>query len=177
MRALWGVAFGLLAVALPSIAGGPPDPVLEHRVKAAFVYHFAQLTRWPEDAFRGPDDPIRLGLAGAGPAEAPLLALAGKLVHGRPLQVARWPGPGDPGPWHVLFVGRDAGTGPETALGSVPDGVLTVGDVEGFARRGGHIEITVRDGRVRFLVNRGAARGAGLRLSSRLLALALEVLP
>jgi hypothetical protein len=50
--------------------------------------------------------------------------------------------------------------------------VLTIGDDDQFAARGGIIGLYVEDRRVRFEVNAGAADATGLRVSSRLLALA-----
>ena len=50
--------------------------------------------------------------------------------------------------------------------------VVTVADLDGFARAGGVIQFVLEEGRVRFWINRGAAARSGVRLSSRLLALA-----
>ena len=50
--------------------------------------------------------------------------------------------------------------------------MLTVGEADHFARRGGMIGFFLEDNRVRLEVNRGAAERAGLRLSSKLLAVA-----
>ena len=59
------------------------------------------------------------------------------------------------------------------ALGTT--GVLTVGDAEGFAKDGGVIGFVIEGDRVRFDINTGAARRAGLRIDLRLLKLALHV--
>ena len=53
---------------------------------------------------------------------------------------------------------------------------LTIGDAEGFARRGGMINFTRRGSRLGFEINRGAVRRADLNLSSQLLKLA-ELVP
>lgn len=53
--------------------------------------------------------------------------------------------------------------------------VLTVGESEGFAKRGGVIGFVVDKEQVRFEINTGAARQAGLMLDLRLLKLALHV--
>ncbi len=49
---------------------------------------------------------------------------------------------------------------------------LIVGDVAGFARRGGMVNLTKKGNRLRFEINRRAVESAGLRLSSQLLKLA-----
>ena len=50
--------------------------------------------------------------------------------------------------------------------------VLTIGETPNFARRGGIINFTLEDSKVRFEVNIEAARQADLNISSRLLSLA-----
>src|SRR5207302_9764285 len=50
--------------------------------------------------------------------------------------------------------------------------ILTIGEPPGFAARGGIINLTLEDNKVRFEVNIGAAKQANLNISSRLLALA-----
>ena len=50
--------------------------------------------------------------------------------------------------------------------------VLLVGETSGFAALGGTIEFTLEDDRVRFTINTDAAARSGLKLSSKLLALA-----
>ena len=50
--------------------------------------------------------------------------------------------------------------------------VLTVGDAQDFAARGGMIGLFVDDGRMRFAINRGAVQRTRLKLSAQLLTLA-----
>ena len=50
--------------------------------------------------------------------------------------------------------------------------MLTVGETEGFAARGGVINLTVEENKVHFEVNVLAADRAGLKISSKLLAIA-----
>lgn len=53
--------------------------------------------------------------------------------------------------------------------------VLTVGESEGFAKSGGVIGFVIEGDQVRFEINTGAARQAGLKLDLRLLKLAVRV--
>jgi len=50
--------------------------------------------------------------------------------------------------------------------------VLTISETAGFAKRGGMINFTLQDSKVRFEANVDAAKQAGLNISSRLLSLA-----
>jgi hypothetical protein len=55
--------------------------------------------------------------------------------------------------------------------------VLTVGEADRFAQRGGMIGFVLENNRVRLDINRAAAESAGLRVSSKLLAVARMVKP
>ena len=149
----------LLVPAVPAAvpAATPPAPPREHEVKAAFLYHFAQLVDWPEAA-GGPGEPFVVAVVGRDPFGTALEALAGKSVRARP---------------HLLFAGGDA-EAVDRALAAV-DGqpVLTVGELAGFAERGGMIGFRVTpDGRVGFDINLRRAERAGFRMRSQLLKLA-----
>jgi len=50
--------------------------------------------------------------------------------------------------------------------------VLIVGDMEGFARSGGIINLVMTEGKVHFEINVSAAERAGLKISSKMLKLA-----
>jgi hypothetical protein len=50
--------------------------------------------------------------------------------------------------------------------------ILTVSDIEGFARRGGILQMYSAASRIRFVINRASAQRAGLRIAAPLLDLA-----
>ena len=50
--------------------------------------------------------------------------------------------------------------------------MLIVGDMEGFARSGGIINLVMTEGKVHFEINVSAAERAGLKISSKMLKLA-----
>lgn len=60
---------------------------------------------------------------------------------------------------------------------ALPDGlpVLTVGDLDQFAAKGGMIGLVMQSNRVRFEVNLQSAERAGLKINSKLLSLAIVV--
>jgi hypothetical protein len=57
------------------------------------------------------------------------------------------------------------------------DGILTVGEREDFAERGGVVRLVEKSDRIAFEINHEAARAAHLRIGSQLLRLAERVLP
>jgi hypothetical protein len=70
----------------------------------------------------------------------------------------------------VLFVSRSESDRLDQILASlVGKPVLTVGDVEGFARRGGVIRLATVGGKIRLRINLDSAKAAKLTISSKLL--------
>jgi hypothetical protein len=157
------------SVAIP--AAGPRAPT-ETEVKAAFLYHFAQLVSWPNET----PGPVVVAVVGRDPFGDRLEATIGaETVKGRSIRIERAARPRELAvPPHVLFVG--AATLPEARalLADVPPGpVLTVASVRGFAGGGGMVEFRVTpDARVAFDIDRRAVQRAGLVMSSQLLKIA-----
>lgn len=143
-------------------------------VMAAFVHRFTQFVQWPAEAL---EDRERFGICVAASGswlETVRSLVDGSEIGGRPIE-ARAVDPGDLDGCQVLFVSA-ATEGVEAfveAAGGRP--ILTISDAPGFLDTGGMIELRVVDRRIRFGVNAGSAAGAGLRVSSQLLDLALEV--
>ncbi|GAB4264437.1 YfiR family protein [Deferrisoma sp.] len=160
----------ILWAVLWAAAAGAAEP--EYRVKAAFLYHFAQLTTWERAA---PAEGFEVCVVGDDPFGPELDLLEGKRVHGLRVGVRRCGR--TPCRCPVVFVARSEAARLPEVLGALDDGVLTVSDIPGFADRGGMIELVERDGRLRFRIHRGRAGQAGLRFDARLLRLAEEVLP
>lgn len=160
-----------LAVGTSAVRGEPT----EADVKAAFAFNFLRFVEWPQAALAGPPAPLVVGVSGAPEIRERLEILAeGELVRGHPVEV-RAVRPGEsPAGLHVLYLGVAAGA-PGLPAASRAKGLLTVSDAPGFAREGGIIGLVVVNQRVRFEINRGAARRASLQLSAQLLSLATVV--
>jgi hypothetical protein len=153
---------------------------LERPVKAAFVYKFLAYVEWPAQAFERPDAPLVIGVAGADDIAAELQQIvAGRAVGERPLQVKRLR-EGDPVTGlHALFVGRSE-TARIPTLARTLHGrpTLIVSEAAGALDAGSMINLVIApDGRVRFEVALEPAEKGGLKLSSRMLALAQTVRP
>jgi hypothetical protein len=150
----------------------------ELRLKAAFVYNFTMFAQWPADAFVGGGDPLIIGVVGRDPFEGNLeLLLEGKHVGGRSFKVIAI-GAADAVHLagvraHLLFISRSEGSRASELLHQVRTlPILTVSEIPEFADRGGMIEMYEDTGTLRFAINPTAAKGAGLKISSKLLALA-----
>ncbi len=176
-RANWVVFFLFLVRILgaPSIRAQQTAASLEYQVKAAYLLNFTKFVEWPSAAFRAPDAPIMICVIGNDPFGPTLdRTVAGESASGRAVQVQRLVPEGNLTACHVVFIGRSEQEGSVRILSDLRgSSVLTVSDMSGFAERGGMIEFVIQEGKVRFYIQAAAARAVGLRLSSRLLRLAI----
>jgi hypothetical protein len=149
---------------------------LERQLKAAFLYRFAQFVEWPHEAGGEPSRQLVLCMLGTDVFEGALNSIAGKTVRERELVVKFVASPRQLGQCHMVFL---AEPGPEVLKTTVNQGrqahVLTVSDQPGFAASGGMIELLRQNNRLQFEINLGAAREAGLVVSSNLLRLARRI--
>ena len=156
----------------------PPAPSpTEYEVKAAFLYNFARFVEWPAAALHDPGAPFVIAILGRDPF-GPILdeTVAGKTVAGRPIEVHRVPRVDDARDAQIVFVSPSERANVEAILKALErPGVLTVGDTDGFAQRGGAINFVLQARKVRFEINPAAAEQAGLKMSSQLLKLATLV--
>ena len=153
------------------------EDALEQRVKAAFLYKFAGYVDWPAASFASADTPITIAVLGAEPLAVELSqVVAGRTVNNRNLAVRRLkPGEALTGV-HILFVGSaEQSRMGQLARSAQQNAVLAVSESEGALSQGSMINFVVSDRRVRFEVGLDSAEKGGLRLSSRLLAVAQQV--
>ncbi len=147
-------------------------------MKAAFLYHFVEFVDWPPASLR-PRASVTIGVLGKDPfGEVLDKAILQKVVAGRSLTIRRFPNVESLSPCTILFISSsEMPRLPEILARLEGSPVLTVGEADRFARRGGMIGFFFEDDRVRLEINRTAAEGAGLRVSSKLLAVARLVTP
>ncbi|HKU87808.1 MAG TPA: YfiR family protein [Casimicrobiaceae bacterium] len=170
----------LAAWSAPGVSAAEDPPVRqEEDVKAAFLYKFPAYVDWRPGTFGQPSSPIVIGVTGDDAvAEALRMLVAGRKAGERPIQIRQLAPGAFPDGIHLLFVGRAASSHvPRLAPLAARQGVLLVTDYEGALDDGSAINLLVIDHRVRFEVSLDATEQAGLKLSSRLLAVALWVRP
>jgi YfiR/HmsC-like len=165
----------LLAGALPVYA--QDAPVTEDSVKAAFLYKFPAFVEWPANVLARDDEPVVIGVAGAADVLAELNSIAGARKTGRPLVARAVRDASSLAGVHVLFIGaRERARSPDLIRAAQQAGVLVVTEWTGALRQGSVINfLTTPEGRVRFEIDLEPAEKSGLRLSSRLLAVAAQV--
>ena len=145
----------------------------EDALKAAYLFNFTKFVDWP-----GKSDDTVLTLCfvgGVGVREALANNLASKKIGNHPVNVREVANPYEDSDCSLLYVSAASTPRPEVRAPSTRTPVLTVSDANGFAHSGGIIELFTEGNRLRFIVNMGNARRAGIRVSSALLQLASVV--
>jgi hypothetical protein len=154
------------------------SPVDEYRLKAAFLFHFAQFVEWPTEALGNISDPFVLCTVGDDPFHGDLEeTIRGKTIDERVVRIRHLSQIQEPQGCDVLFIDKDDSRSISQrmlALRKTP--ILTVGESDDFLQQGGMIRVFVEDHKIRFEINREAAETANLKVSSRLLLLAKTVI-
>lgn len=150
----------------------------EYRVKAVFLYRFAQFVEWPKDA-AAPDVPFRICVLGTNPFGTALDdAVRGEQVRGRRVVARHVARAVDARSCQVVFISQSETPRLPAVLAELRgSSALTVGEIDRFAELGGMVNFRILKGKIHLEINVRAAREAGLTISSRLLKLATLVLP
>jgi hypothetical protein len=165
-------------LAIPAAARAePPTVASERSVKAAYIYRFLPYVEWPAGVLPA-GSPLVIGVVAADDVAHELeQVVRNRPGEGRSIVVRRL-GPSDA--WvglHVLYAGHEAATRIQQVAKALQDrSVLTVSDIERAVERGFVIGFVEVESRLRFEVNADTAERSGLKLSSRLLQVALRVI-
>ena len=165
----------LLLVCLFSALPARADNMNPVAVKAAFVLNFARFTAWPDDAFSDGTAPIELCVYGGQQTWDAFASIDGQQVGARKIRVRLMTPTKTVDKCHIMFfdhhVGRDDLIAALATVKLRP--VLTVGETADFVSLGGIVNLFSHDGRLKFEIEPSRARRSGLRISSRLLKLAI----
>lgn len=144
------------------------------RVRAQFVYNFANFVEWPKDAFPHAESPIKVCLFGEVDFAPFLYAYSDTLVGSHPLKIQKANEIDEiRAGCHILYVGQDERVKLPTFWQQIHYiYVLSIGDRQGFTEKGGIINILRQQDHMQFEVNIENALANGLFLDSDLLALA-----
>ncbi len=162
------LAILLLLLTVGPAARAQPSP--EYKLKAVFLYNFAQFVDWPTNAFAETNSPLVIGVLGKDPFGKILdETIAGERIKNRPLEIRRFNKASEVTDCHVLFVSSSHS---QEAAGLKGKGVLTVGDAPDFIEHGGMIRFFTEKNKLRFAINLEAAKADKLAISAKLLQLA-----
>ncbi len=162
----------LLAVGLGHAQTPPPS---EYQLKAAFLYNFAKFIEWPQNAFAENKSPFIIGILGDNPFGTHLEStVAGKKINEHPITIQTFREVAAVTNCHILFVSSSEKERlPEIIEKLRGTTVLTVGQTERFIETGGMVNFVQEGTKLRFQINDDAAKVAKLKISSKLLGLAV----
>lgn len=144
---------------------------LEHQVKAAFLVKFALFVQWPESGAADRLAPFTIGILGEDPFGPEFdSAIRSQTANGRPFAAKRLSSLAGAGDCQILFISRSEESRVREILAALQHSkVLTVSEMDGFGQRGGMINFTTVEGKIRLEINPDAAKRAGLKVSAKLL--------
>lgn len=170
-----GVAVLLFALSLPAWPQGAA--VSEYALKATLLF------RLPQFVYRPDEDRTQtqfLCVLGSNPFGGALERLAKTAGDGRSVRVWHPPTAGEAGDCAFIFISRSEASHLDMILKRLArQAVVTVSDIEGFARAGGMIELALGDegSAISVLVNRRAGQRQNIEFNAQLLRLAKVVEP
>ena len=169
--------FGISTMLLLSIliSGGPAcaQNASEYKLKAAFLYNFTLYTEWPEHVA----DDFMLCVYGDSLFEDHLEPLQGKTVNQRTFRIDYRDEANSLKNCQLVFLSQSQRRNVARVvekLNGLP--ILLVSDIEDSTDDGVMISMFESDGRIAFKANLLAAERCGLKLSSKMLRLASEVI-
>ena len=164
----------LISLALASSVRAQDVEANEYEIKAAYLLNFPNFVDWPGSINQDLQSPFRLCLLGSDPLGSALSRMmADRLSRGRSLLLRRVSRTDPVSDCQILYIGPSESKYIPQILDSLHNvSALTVGETDQFAAQGGMIQLVMEDNRIRFKINPTAASEAGIRISSKLLALA-----
>ncbi|NRB37911.1 MAG: YfiR family protein [Pseudomonadales bacterium] len=147
------------------------------KVKALFLFNFANFVEWPAKAFESGSTPLKMCLYGRVEFAPFLLAMDQTLIGDRRLQVRHTKDLDTiKSGCHILFVDDDRYLDLPRFLSDLNyQYVLSMGEKDDFVERGGIVHIVRTSDHVEFDINISQAMQNGLFISSDLLSLARKV--
>jgi hypothetical protein len=169
---------------MPVPCGWPQDSqeikTAEYRAKATYLANFAYFVEWPGEAFATPQAPLLICVDGDFSFGSSLAEKTGSVsLASRHIEV-RWLRKETIEALracHILFISRSEAKRYGMVLGFVRGAnILTVGETPDFLANGGTVSFSLQRGALQFEVNIAAADEAHLKISSKMLAIAKNVL-
>ena len=165
----WCLGLALTAFTAAALS----DDLPEYRLKTAFLYNFALFTEWPANV----SSTLNLCVYGRDPFGEEIDALQGKPVGDRRMVVRRVTSIEGLTVCQIVFIADPSADAIARVLSSMRGAtVLTIADEPGAAKQGVALNMNVVKNKITFEANLTAARAANVKLSSKLLSLATDVL-
>ena len=159
VRRGWRLAVAVVSVVLLCTSAGRAQDVTESSLKAAFIYNFAKFTEWPADVLPATATFTACVLGDNATRDALDRIVKGRQLSGRTISVSEVQLGVGLRSCHLLYL---SGVTPAqiaaivAAVRGAP--VLTISDIDDFARGGGIAQMFVENGKMRFDLNLDVAK-------------------
>jgi len=149
-----------------------------HELKAAFIYRIASMTTWPASAIDDLESTDCFAIVDDDSLVSALNEiLEDRMLHGRHLRAHAASELSDLSDCLVVFFASTATASElQQQNQATSSAALTLGDGDDFAEAGGMIQFVREGHHLRFVVNLKSLEGSGLKLSSKVLRLAREII-
>jgi len=142
----------------------------DYKLKAAYIYQFTKFTNWPDASFDNNDSPIVICVLGDNPFDETLDDFPSRSSQNRSLKVKYLITSEKVKDCHVVFVSQSLENNLNKILLTLKKhSVLSVSDIDDFAKRGGIIGFVKKQRRIGIEINVMASKNNGVMLSSKLL--------
>ena len=147
----------------------------QYQVKAVFLYNLTNFIKWPAAKHHDANQPFIIAVMGRDNLGSYLNeAVSKESVNSRRVVLKRYKGLDElrRQPCDLLFVGEDQhAIWPQIRAVTRQHTILTVSDVEGFAHRGGIVNLLTSGRKIRIEINIEEAKRNGFEVSAKLLRL------
>lgn len=142
----------------------------ENQIKAVYLTHFAELTRWPEKLQNDTSFTICL-------YDQPLLVpfleeLSHELINNKQLKILQIERLNKQNNCRIIYFNNTFLIETEQKLSSLFPDILLVGNSRQFVHRGGSISFILEENKIKLIINLKQIRHSGLDISSKLLRIA-----
>jgi hypothetical protein len=162
----------LLGISWGTVSAQDAKPS-QYQVKAAFIFNFLQFIDLPLRPNQGINPPLTLYILGEDPFGNAFDSFQGEKIQGRKWNIRQIRPGQDFKDGHILFIASSEKNRINQILKQAhSQGLVTIGDTEGFGQQGVMINLYLERNRVRFEINMDSVRNNRILISSHLLKLA-----
>jgi hypothetical protein len=154
-------------------SGSFSQDITDDEIKAALIFKFPVYVDWPDEALNKQSKVFNCCVLGNDHLSRLLDHFDGEKIDEKTVRVKKISEIGEIESCHLLFVSSTKKKQLPKILKAIQGKhILTISDMEGFARNGGVINFIRQKDSVHFVINPDAGKRAGLKISSKLLRLA-----
>lgn len=175
-KVLRTVVFILAILSYPLTSHGASSLVNKspEEVKSAFIFNFIKFIEWPDEKMDIPDSKFCVGVIGRDPISKTLKSYEDLIAKDKVIEIKQYKNLADIGSCHVLYISPDLKNRATEIINHIKGkNILTISHYDGFDLDGGILDFVIKDNKFRFIINYEAAKSEKLKISSKLLNLAI----